>query len=255
MDDGREKDVEKSFMEMMGIRFNANVDEVRQGGELLPSLVVPEVVWRDLPEEERPSSVEADYYESDFQLDEAAMLSRWSGLGQAGAIRRLFEKPYLDRQAERVNRRLEKVGGLDVTNPAYDEWFTNRMALLFDGLLEEEIHQVLEKREAARRNVVTEAGLQNEEYWRVMETKDRALHIRNMEKLLGMSQLVKGKATAINENRNEVKTTMEDLRSHVRAVMSERAGMELASADMEKALPEGVVDGEVLESERERVEF
>lgn len=247
----------KTFFELAGVRFNANVDEIRLGDDAGTELAVVSAAdfrWSQVVAEDRPT-VEDDYYGSDENFSQRDMLGRWSDLDKYEEIKLLFAVPFLERQAERVRRRLELVGGgLDVMDVGYDTYFTNRSALLLDGLFEEEVQLLLSGKVPDRRKVLNSlGGYRSEEYYREATAKDRSIHIKNLEILMKLSNLAKGKATQILENRSGVGSSMEELRLRVREVMSEMPVVAITGA-VGFALPEGAVENAITEVEGEIME-
>lgn len=238
------------MFEAFGVRIHASVDEVclgKKGTDLAVEEKPRLFQWKDVPEEERPKSPVEEYYSSDVELSQQQLAYRWAGLGFSNEIAKLFKRDYLERQAERVNRRLNRAVGVKVTDAAYDEWWSNRLALLCDGITEAQFARILSGREVAKKSVLTEEGTRLVEYERPMEVDDELKRTRVIEMLQKISNLAKGKATDVVETRRGKRTTADDLRDAVRAVMSERARA-MEEEESVPALPEsGACEAEIIE--------
>lgn len=234
-------------IDVFGVRINANVDQTRSDTSLTPSQPEWDAVvrWSDFPPEERPASPADDYYYSEICYSETEMLDRWTDIpGARVAIRQIFREPFITRMAKRAQHRIELSNAtqvIDVTDPAYDHLTLNRMTLLFDEMIFNELTLTSQGKEPHMRRVVDDNGLHWEEGWRTQTADDRIKHFRAVDVLFKLRQLAQGKATSIVENRKGTVSEIDDLRSFVEETVRQRRQYDV---DMqETALPEpDVVD-------------
>lgn len=235
-----------AIFEAFGIRAHVSVDEARFDGKLSKiegGLSRPvQYQWKDFETEQQPASPEDEYYDSDLEITEGELCYRWEGFLYGRRIMKLYRIPYLERQHERVRRRLEAKNILSATDPRYDEYFTNKLALFCDQMTEEQIKRVLSREEITQKRVMTKEGVQFQDCLRPMEVSDEKTRFKNIEILQKISNLAKGKATEILETRQGRRTTADDLRDAVRVVMMEgRAPVVVEPLAIKSGLEEAVV--------------